>query len=269
MTPSPAYVLGVLDTLVKAGEMSPAYAAGVADVLVKEAAAASSSWYNPFDTQAENIQQQWNAYADRNPGSYNFATGQSTIDPEEAARVMDKARVFTSGFGDKASANMAHWWNSTKRFLNNPFSGGSNDGWLGKTMSPEESNRLREYEYNKIRLKQLQEAGGANVPAALQAALQDKMVRDAKYVYRDQQNYMSPEELKARFGEDEDDAAAQFRTPEGTAAMRGGSYKPKYDTQSAKPPAPSVNNNPLAHMYGNKDRNKLFTRSFRNGLGMY
>lgn len=264
MAVSPAYMLGVLDVLVKSGAVSRAYAAGAASVLTKSAALwrssgpapLSSSWLNPFDTQAENIQQQWNSLGDRNNGQ--------PVTPDQARQVMDKARTWTYGFGDKASANLGHWWRRTKYFLN----GNSSDGWLGKQMSPEESNRLREYEYDKIRLDQMREAGGA-APAELQAALQDGMVGNAKNVYHDQAQYMSPEQHRMMYGEDENEAADKFRTTAGTQAMRGGGYEPKYDKESVAVKTKSINNNPLAHMYGSKDRAKLYTRSFKNGVGMF
>lgn len=254
MTPSPAYVLGALDTLVKAGEVSPAYAAGVVDVLAKEA-----GWL--FDTEAENLTQQWGDYMQQNPNAYDFATGRATIGAGQAKQMIDSARPWYDNMWGRMGANIAHGWRRAKSWMP--------EAMVGKSMSAEESRRLLELDRNRFRQDYLNRAQGA-APAALYGAFQDEATRDARYAYRDQQNYMSPDELAARFrAEDEDDAAAQFRTPEGTAAMRNGLYKPTHDKQSAKPPAPSINNNPLAHMYGNKDRNKLFTRSFRNGLGMY
>ncbi len=262
---SPEYMLGVLDVLVKSGAVSREYAAGAADVLTKSAALWRSSgpaplesfWLNPFDSQAENIQQQYNALQDENGGK--------PVTPEQAREAMDRARTWTYALGDKASANMHHWWNRAKYLLN----GNSSEGWLGKVMSPEESNRYREYEYDKIRLDQLREAAGG-VPAELQGAIQDAMVGNAKYVYHDQKQYMAPEQHKKTFGRNEEAAADKFRTEGGTNAMRGGYYKqPQHDTQSVTPKTPSMHNNPTANMYGSKDRARLFTQSYMNGIGMY
>lgn len=263
MAASPAYMLGVLDVLVKSGAVSREYAAGAADVLTKSAALWRSSgpvqlsadWYNPFDTQAENIQQQWNPYKDR--------LGGRRLTPEQAREVMDRARTWTYGFGDKASANMGHWWRRFKYFLN----GNKSEGWLGKVMSPEESNRLREYEYDKIRLDQMREAEGG-VPAELQAALQDAMVGNAKAVYYDQANYMPEEQRKYMYGNNANEAANKFRTNSGTQAMRGGMYEPKYDKESVAVKAKSLSNNPYSHMYGSKDRARLYSRAYTNGFGM-
>lgn len=250
MAPSPAYVLGALDVLVKAGEVSPAYAAGVVDVLAKEA-----GWLT--DTEAENLSQQWGDYMQKNPNAYDFASGRTNIGEGHAKQMIDSARPWYDNAGGRAWANMKHW-------------GRTVGSWLpGNQMSSEESRRLLEYDRNRFRQDFLNRTQGG-APSALYGAFQDEATRDARYAYRDQVNHMSPAELEARFrAENEDDAAGQFRTPEGTAAMRSGMYKPKYDKEMAQPQTKSVQNNPLSSMYGSKDRKKLFSQSFRNGLGMY
>jgi hypothetical protein len=261
---SPSYAIGVLDVLVKSGEISPDYAAGVADVLLKDAQYASA-WYNPFDTEAENLQQQWNSYMNRGAVKQDPTTGQVSVGVGKAKEMIDKAQPWYDGLGARAGANFSHWGRSLKYLLN----GNSPEGWLGKAMSPEESARLREYDRNKVRQNFLRR-GGAAVPAALQSAFQDEAARDARWARRDQSRYMAPGALDAEFGADEEAAAAKFRSTQGTAMMRGGAYKPKYDVASAQTPQrQSIHTSPLAGMYGSKDRAKLFSQPFRNGLGMY
>ena len=259
MERSSAYVLGVLDTLVKAGEISPAYASGMASVLTKEAQYASA-WYSPWDTEAENLQQQWNGFMNRNPGAFNARTGQATVSSGQAKEMIDKARPWYDNMGGRASANMRHWGRVATSWL---------PEWLGgKKMSVEESRRLLEHDRNKFRQDYLNR-GGAAVPAALHAAFQDAATRDAKYARRDQTRYMHPGQLEAEFGENDEAAGNKFRTAYGTGAMRGGLYKPVYDKRSAQVPKPSIHSNPLSGMYGSAERQKLYSQPFRGGLGKY
>lgn len=257
---SPSYAIGVLDVLVKSGEISPDYAAGVADVLLKDAQYASA-WYNPFDTEAENLQQQWNSYMNRGAIQQDPTTGQVSVGAGKAKEMIDKAQPWYDGLGARAGANLRHWGRVAQSWL---------PEWMtGKQMSSEESARLREYDRNKIRQDFLRR-GGTAVPAALQSAFQDEAVRDARWARRDQSRYMEPGALKAEFGADEEAAAAKFRSTQGTAMMRGGVYKPQHDVASAQTPQrQSIHTSPLAGMYGSKERAKLFSQPFRNGLGMY
>lgn len=257
MARSTAYIAGVLDTLVKAGAVSPAYAAGVSSVLVKDAQYASA-WWNPFDTEAENLQQQWNGFMNRNPGAVDPRTGMVSVGAGQAKEMIDKARPWYDSMGGRAMANMRHWGRMASRILPEFIT--------GKQMSAEESRRLLEYDRNKFR-RDFLNRGGAAVPATLHAAFQDEATRDAKYARRDQRYFMSPEKLNAEFGVNDEAAAKKFRSPWGTAAVRGGMYDSAHDVQA--PRTRTMHNSPLAGMYGSKDRNRLFTQSYRNGLGMY
>lgn len=253
MERSPAYVLGVLDTLVKAGEVSPSYAAGVASVLQKEAGLFS-------DSAGVNLTQQWDDFVAKNRGAYNPQTGQATMTGAQAKGMIDSARPWYDNMGGRAMANLRHWGRSATSWL---------PEWVaGRRMSVEESRRLLEHDRNKFRQDYLARANGAG-PSALYAAFQDNATRDAKYARRDQTRYMHPGQLEAEFGENDEAAAAKFRSPQGMAAMRGGLYKPTYDTRSAKTPKPSIHNNPLSGMYGSAERQKLYSQPFRGGLGKY
>ena len=252
MRGSRSYILGALDALVKAGEVSPSYAAGAASVLVKDAGFFS-------DTPAENIVQQWGDMADK-PGFRDRQTGLVNMNGEQAKQLIDRARPWYDNMGGRIGANMRYFGRGIKGML---------PEWMtGRQMSSEENRRMLEYDRNKMRQAYLDRAGGA-APAALYGAFQDAAVRDARYAYRDQGRYKSPAEMKAVFGEDEEAAANRFRTSEGMAAMRNGLYRPEYDKQSAKTPTPSVQNASTSFLYGGKNRTKLYSQAFRNGLGMY
>ena len=113
------------------------------------------------------------------------------------------------------------------------------------------------------------EREGAIIPQELYGALQDQHVRDAATAWHTAGRFMSPEERMHTYGANVDRMQDRFRTPQGTAAIRSGMHDPVHDTQTATPKTKSMQTSPLAGMYGSKDRNKLFTQSFRNGLGMY
>lgn len=253
MEHSPFYVIGVLDALVKSGEISPDYAAGVASVMQKEAGILP-------DSAGVNLTQQWDDFVAANRGAYDPSTGKAVITGAQAKEMIDKAQPWYDGLGARTGANLRHWGRVAKSWL---------PEWMtGKQMSSEESARLREYDRNKVRQDFLSRANGAG-PSALYAAFQDEAVRDARWARRDQSRYMAPGAVNAEFGADEEAAAAKFRSAQGTAMMRGGVYKPRHDVASAQTPRQSVHTSPLAGMYGSKDRAKLFSQPFRNGLGMY
>lgn len=252
---SSAYVLGALDALVKSGEVSPEYAAGVVDVLSKEA-----DWTPWADSNAQNLLEEWQGFAKANPGAYNAQTGRMTLNGQQAKQILRNSR---------------HWWTDAGGRMADAI--GSFGSWLGnkfdptaKSMSWEDMKRMHAVKQNNRDLAQLQRLrqSGAIVPSELYSALQDQHTRDAETAWHTAGRFMSNAERSARYGDTIDAAKERYRTLQGTAAMRGGLYNPTYDKASAKPKTPSMHNDSMAHMYGSKDRAKLYSSSFRNGLGM-
>lgn len=213
---SAAYIAGVLDTLVKAGEVSPAYAAGVADVLGKQA-----MWWNSVGgAQRE--------FLEKNPNAKN-PDGTWNITPDQAVEV--------------ANRGVTHWWNGDGVGWGD-WAGNRWDmartylpGFLGGTSADRRGMLSHQYKVmqNKALLERLRSGGLQDLDPALAGAVQDAFVRDANDMYSYAKDHMSPEEMTAAdIGEN---YADRFRTAAGTAAIRDGKYKPTYDVGAGQPAA--------------------------------
>lgn len=208
---SQAYIAGVLDTLVKAGEVSPAYAAGVADVLSKQA-----MWWNTLGgAQREFIQD--------NPGAMN-PDGSMNVSPDQAVATANRGvRHWWNlnrdgvGWGDWAGNR----WNLAKTYV---------PTWLGGSSADKRDMFRHQYKVmqNKALLDRIN-ASGESLHPSMAGALQDAFVRDANDMYNYAKDHMSPGEMEAA-GIDEN-YADKFRTMSGNSAIRGGAYKPLYDVQ--------------------------------------
>lgn len=253
MEPSPAYVLGALDALVQAGEVSPAYAAGVADVLAKRAD------YTPFpDSAGQNFQEEVEAWLAGHPDAVG-ADGRLNISGDDAARIVDGSRHWWTGLGRRSSD---YWGNRLRKWTRwasgaNPMTAAMYDREL-----EDRRNAFRRDYVASLRQK-------TGIRGEIEAALQDKHVRDARRRYEDAKKTVGHTRLVRQFGRDAEWYADKFRTAPGTAAMRGGLYSPQYDKKTVAPRSGSKYDSPLIHMYGHKDRALLFSEPFRKGLGMY
>lgn len=257
-----AYVFGALDVLVKAGEVSPAYAAGVASVLAKQAD------YTPWwDSNAQNLAEEWEDFYAKHrndPAVVSPGTGPGgqpgvTLTGDQAKQILRDSR---------------HWW--TDAWGRTGDAVGSFGSWLGnklsfgaKSMSWEDMKRMHAVKQNRRDLAHLQrlQDEGAQIPAELYGALQDQHTQDMAGAWDAAGRVMSPDERARMYGEDLNEAKDSFRTAQGTAAISRGAHKPAYDSQSVRPL--SIHDDPLVHAYGSKDRQKVFSQTFRNGLGMY
>lgn len=247
---SPVYALGALDALVKAGEMSPAYAAGVADVLSKEAA-----------SNAQNFLEEWQEFAKKHPDQYDVETGIGTPTGEQAKQILRDSRHWYTDMGGR----MGDAVGSFGSWLGNKFSFGA------KSMSWEDMKRMHAVKQNLrdlVHLRRLR-SEAAIIPDNFYAALQDQHTRDAETAWRTASRLMSPARRDRLYGDSPAEAKKRFRTPQGTSAMQSGLYDPLYDWEAAKIPTKSIHSDPTQHMFGSEDRERLFSQSFRNGLGMY
>lgn len=214
---SPEYILGALDVLVKAGEVSPAYAAGVADVLVKDA---GLFW----NTAAQNFHDNYQKWQQANPGKQ--------LTPDEARQMgldsrnwYDKAFSPNAGWGNYLSNR---WSKHVGRHFSKLFAG-DDDASLKYT--PEYYDQELQDMENQ-RLKSYSDSHFSAAPEAA-GAMQDAFVRDANIRYQNAKATMTPEEMEAA-GIDED-YADRYRTTAGNAAIRGGAYKAKYDVKPQSP----------------------------------
>jgi hypothetical protein len=162
---SQAYIAGVLDTLVKAGEMSPAYAAGVADVLAKQA-----MWWNTIGGAQREFRQ-------NNPGAMN-PDGSMNISPDQAVAV--------------ANRGVRHWWNLNRDGVGwGDWAGNKWDmaktyvpEWLGGSSADRRDMIRQQYKVmqNKALLDRIN-ASGEGMHPSMAGALQDAFVRDANDMY--------------------------------------------------------------------------------------
>lgn len=235
---SSAYVLGVLDVLVKSGEVSPAYAAGVADVLSKQA-----DW-NPFwwDSAGQNYQEEMQKWLANNPNARDPVTGRINITGDQAAQIIDNSRHWWTGAGRRSMDYLGNRIRKAFRW------------WPGTTMTADMYDRELEDRRNAFRndyMKDLRSQTG--VHAEVEGALQDKHVQDADFRVLDAQRTMLPSEREAAGYTP--DYADRYRNIYGTGAIQSGIYKPKYD---------KVRKTPYESKYG-----KGLPKSFGNNAGMF
>lgn len=241
------YVLGVLDVLVKAGEVSPAYATGVADTVIKQA---YSDW-------GSDIQEALKEYIEKNPKAVD-SDGALTITPAEARAIVNDARPWGLP-GDRFTSE---WWRNkwgkhvTRR--------------LNSTSKPPE---LYDYELRDLRNKQLTAAMQKHLSGPLSRLLpelaggvQDQHVHDARQFANASRKVVHPNAL-ARAGLDDPEAYAdKFRTRQGTSAIDGGVYKAVHDKPGARSkisaPRPGVGN---PTYYGSRNKN-FYTNPYKNPL---
>lgn len=229
---TPAYILGALDALVKAGEVSPAYALGVSSVLEKSAGLVWDSSYN--DTVG--------AYA-----QWRKANPDKALTPDIARQFMrdnaynwyniDKDRVST---WDWAKNRIGKYWNKT--------------WWGNDNKTSDMYDRELELMRNKGSLSRLKEweGQGKALPPELAGALQDAFHRDAQFVSNDAKKYMNHDEIEAAgYG---DGLANTFNTQAGNAAINSGMYKGQFAKPNTPAPDSTQYGKNLAPQYGaNKD----------------
>ena len=221
---TPAYIMGVLDALVKAGAVSPAYAAGAASVLTKQAGLFGN-------TAAQNYHDNYMRWRAQNPGQQLTpdAARQLALD---SRNWYEKAFSPAAGWGTWASNRAGKWTAGIRSVF-----GASN------VPTSAEYDRAYKDEVNK-QLKPYIDTH-YNLDAQAAGATQDAFVRDADFRVLDAKRTMS--DLARENAGLTEDYADQYRTEGGTAAIRGGPYKPKYDTKSTKPPEQYGQNLPKSY----------------------
>jgi len=250
---SAAYIRGVIDAFVKAGEMSPAFAAGVTDVLTKEAGIL-------WDSPGENFIDQIRDFKKKHPEAYDQETGKLKITPEQAYDMINSGRIWWEGLGRRSS----DYWGNRLRKWTRWWPGG--DAMTAADYDAELQDRRNRFMRDYIAQIRAENLG---LPPGVEAALQDKFVGDAAKGYDAASRHIHPTELGEKYGKNKKEYANKFRTRAGTAAMRHGLYDPKYDIEAVTPAQPvrQIYDDPRAHMYGDDKRPLLFTRPARNVLG--
>ena len=230
---SSAYTLGVLDALVKAGEMSPAYAAGVADVLAKEAA--------PFwDHTAQLYQNAYDEFRQAHPERIR-PDGTLDIRPDEAKAIADKSQNWYDQIGPDAG------WGNWIRNRWNKYVWRHMPGVAGKDQDAGYYDRELTDMENKARHDRLQRSGVALHPAVA-GALQDAHMRDARFRVEDAKRWMLNSDREAAGLTD--DYVDKYRTAAGDAAVAGGVYKPKYHKPVNAGPQKATYGKDLPSSYG-------------------
>jgi len=232
---TPAYMLGALDALVKSGAVSADYAAGVVDVLVKDAWFASSPNQNFKDLLDE-----WRA---EHPGE--------KMTREAARDIVLRSRPWyyrafrpNAGWGEY----LGNRWDKIMAAIKSTFG-------QRKYPTGEQYDTLLEDREN-LELRRFADEN-LILDNEVSGALQDEFVRVGKQVVKDAKKYM-PEIERNQWGYD-DDWPSVHRTRQGTMALRGGFFKPEYDTESVTTPEPDPpRGKPLPDSYG--DNKKLFSR---------
>ena len=226
-----AYTLGVLDTLVKAGEVSPAYAAGVVDVLTKQAD------YNPFwyDSAATNFQEEKEKFIKQHPG--RMRDGTLHINPDEATALVDRSRHWWDDLGARSKT---YWGNRLDKWTTGL---GQRLGMSTSKKTPEQFDRELRVAQNANRRDYMnrERNNGLYFDPNITAAVEDAHVRDANYMREDAKRLYGAEGAK-RLGYGEN-YADEFRSVHGRLASRGGStgggtYTPRYDLPKPDKPRP-------------------------------
>ena len=235
---SPAYMLGALDALVKAGAVSPAYAAGASGVLGKCAGLMSDTFYNTLDEKY---------------GDWVKSHPNQQISPRLARRMVLESLNWYDNIGP--DGGFGNWVRRKWGNLSRPFR-----EWAGSSTVPPEGAYDRAYrdDINKWLDDYLSKRTQVN--ATLRAALQDEFVRDADRRVHDAATHMTRYERAAR-GLPDNYSDRYRRNPEAVAMMVSGKYKPKYDRKTIKPssgygqglPKEYGANRHLFHMVGYKD----------------
>lgn len=228
---SSAYTLGVLDALVKAGEMSPAYAAGVADVLAKEAGLFG-------DNTAQFYQDAYNEFRRAHPERIR-ADDTLDISPDEAKALADRSQNWYDQIGP--DAGWGNWIsNRWHKYVWRHMPGVANRG------AEYYDRELTDME-NKARHDRLQQSGVALHPEVA-GALQDAHMRDAQFRVEDAKRWMLNSDREAAGLTD--DYADRYRTVAGDAAVTGGVYKPRYHKPVNAGPQKATYGKNLPSSYG-------------------
>lgn len=232
---TPAYMLGALNVLVKAGEVSPAYAAGVASVLSKRA---GFLW----DTTAGNYTDAYRDWQAKNPGK--------AITPDEAVALVDNSRNWWEGdgvsFGDWAKnrwGKLTRWWPTDK-------------------MTGEMYDRQYKDMQNRARQERLARRGIALHPEVA-GALQDAHMRDAGFRLEDAKRTMLPADREAAGLTD--DYADTYRTTAGDSAVSGGAYKPQFHKAPGSGPQKATYGQNLPSSYG-ANKHMFYRSGYLNPL---
>lgn len=240
---TPAYVLGVVDALVKAGELSPAYAAGVSSVLRKHA---GLFW----DTSHEDTAKAMSEWQNAHPGEQMPASVAQAIYDKQGHNWYDN---FTSNNGAGWGYTLKNKWGKML----------SHTWWGTNGMTPDMYDaelRAKKNEGALARQKEWESQGKYLSPMA-SGALQDARMRDARTVM----NNAHARGMSAFDREQAgltDDYVDKFRTQSGDAAATSGTYDPKYfrvDKQEA-PKGPAYGYG-LPKQFG-ANKNLVYKRDF-------
>ena len=198
---TPAYILGVLDSLVKAGAVSSDYAAGFASVLTKQAGA------------AQNFHDNYKEWKRKHPDQ--------RMDPEQVREMLLKSRPwYTRAFSP--NSGWGNWFsNRIGKMMRGPRA------YFGATATPSSEaydRALRDME-NRELFDYIEDE--YTLPAEVAGAIQDLFVRDAGFRVRDAKRTMS--DFTRREEGLTDDYADSYRTAQGEFAIRSGYYVPKWD----------------------------------------
>lgn len=222
---SPAYVLGVLDALTKAGEVSPAYAAGVMHGLEKSA---GLFWDTSHDAVAR-ASAEWQR---ANPGVQ--------MPPDVARRIMAERG---HNWHDSNDAGTWDWLKNRIGKLR------SYTPW-GGAKTPAMYDRELQAMRNKVALGRINQwaRDGKVLDPMMAGALQDAYMRDAGFVSQDARKYMtSAARDRAGYG---DGYADKFRTATGDVAANSGYYKPQFFKKNTPDPAKPAYGQGLPKQFG-------------------
>ena len=197
---TPAYILGALDTLVKAGELSPDYALGVASVLEKQA---GLFW----DSTASDYNNAYNSWKAQNPGKQ--------MTPDAALAIADKSRNWWESMKPKAG-----WGNYIKNRFNKWTRWWPTDKMTGEMYDRQLKDMENRETYNRLKKRNI------GLHGDFAGALQDAHMRDASFRLEDARRTMSPAARQAAGLTD--DYADTYRTAAGDQAVVGKAYKPQF-----------------------------------------
>ena len=213
---SGAYVAGVLDALVKAGEVTPAYACGVMDTLEKRAWTGVGQFWR---TNTQNANEALSdIMKDKGPGY--------TPTDRDYRKAMNDSRSWWNG-GVGVRGHIRHWWDKN---VASPVG-----RWLGTTQKDDtfHNNDFAAMQW-KERMSAYKPDEGMNLGMAgwMQTEANKALnaaILDAKRVG------MSDAEIRQRYGSSQ--VGQHYGSQTGNAALQSGAYKTTYEHAGPKPGA--------------------------------